>query len=213
MEEYGRLLGEHTASAPAKLSAGSPGTLAWVIEQYRDKSKAWAKAKPSSRGVYERQFTYLRNNYGDAAFHTITERDLRTIRNELAERPSVADAIVDMIGWLWRFAKERLDMNLRVNPAREVAAIHTEHQAHKAWPEELCAAIERRPNPAVVRAYFLLRYTGQRRSDVAAMKASQFDGTAVELYQVKTGTYVWVPAHKRLREHLRIEQARAPVGE
>jgi hypothetical protein len=34
------------------------------------------------------------------------------------------------------------------------------------------------------------------------MKASQFDGTAVELFQVKTGAYVWVPAHKRLRQHL-----------
>jgi integrase len=34
------------------------------------------------------------------------------------------------------------------------------------------------------------------------MKASQFDGRAVELRQVKTGTYVWMPAHPALREHL-----------
>jgi hypothetical protein len=52
-----------------------------------------------------------------------------------------------------------------------------------------------------VRAYYLLRYTGQRRVDVAKMKASQFDGTAVALMQVKTGTFVWLPAHKTLREH------------
>jgi integrase len=202
MEEYRRLLGQH-AHEPAKLSAGSPGTLAWVIDKYKDPAfKAWAKVKPSTQSVYERRLVYLRDNYGVATFHSITERDVRAIRNELADRPSVADAIVDKIGRLWRFAKERLDMNLGVNPAREVAAIHTDGESHKAWPEELCAAIERHPNPGVVRAYYLLRYTGQRRSDVTRMKTSQFDGSAVELYQVKTGTYVWVPAHKRLIEHL-----------
>src|SRR5262249_19489399 len=115
MEEYSRLLGMHAAE-PTKLSAGSPGTLAWVIDKYRDPSfKAWAKVKKSTQGVYERRLVYLRDNYGAAAFHTITERDVRAIRNGLADRPSVADAIVDMIGRLWRFAKERLDMNLGVN--------------------------------------------------------------------------------------------------
>jgi integrase/predicted DNA-binding transcriptional regulator AlpA len=201
MEEYDRLLGQHTP-APAKLSAGSPGTLAWVITQYRIKSKAWAKVKPSTRATYDRHFLHLRDNYGAAAFHTITERDVREIRNEPVDRPSIADATVDMIGRLWRFAKEDLNMSLGVDPTREVSAIHTDKESHKAWRPELCAAIERHPNRAVVRAYYLLRYTGQRRSDVARMKAKQFDGTAVELYQVKTGAYVWMPAHKRLIEHL-----------
>jgi integrase len=201
-EEYQRLLGQH-APEPAKLSAGQPGTLAWVIEKYRDPTnKAWVKIKPSTRRVYERHFVYLRNNYGAAAFHTITEPHVRAIRNELAARPSVADAIVNKIGLLWAFAKEHLEMKLGVDPTREVASIHTETESAKAWPEELCAAIERHPNPGVVRAYFLLRYTGQRRSDVTRMKASQFDGTAVQLYQMKTRTYVWMPAHKRLIEHL-----------
>jgi enterobacteria phage integrase len=201
MEEYSRLLAPQGA-ARMQLQAGAPGTLAWVIDKYRDPSLKAFKVKASTLNVYERRLAYLRDNYGAAAFHTITERDVRAIRNELLDRPSVADAIVDMIGRLWGFAKERLDMNLGVNPAREVATIHTEVESHKAWPEELCAAIERHPNPGVVRAYFLLRYTGQRRSDVSRMKATQFDGTAVELYQMKTGTYVWVPAHKRLIEHL-----------
>jgi integrase len=71
-------------------------------------------------------------------------------------------------------------------------------------PEPACCgtAIERHDNPAVVRAYYLLRYTGQRISDVAPMKLSQFDGTAIEVVQEKTGTYVWLPAHEKLREHL-----------
>jgi integrase len=127
---------------------------------------------------------------------------VRSIRNKLADTPSIADKVVQTIGMLWRFAKERLDMDLGPDPTAEVSSIHIEHESHKAWPRELCVAIEAHPNAKVVRAYYLLRYTGQRRSDVARMKTSQFDGTAVELYQFKTGTYVWMPAHKALRDHL-----------
>jgi len=29
-----------------------------------------------------------------------------------------------------------------------------------------------------------------------------FDGSAIEVVQEKTGTYVWIPCHRRLREHL-----------
>jgi enterobacteria phage integrase len=201
MERYKELLAQHAPAASTRAKAES-GTVAWVIEQYRVKSKSWAKAAQGTRQNYERRFLYLKDNFGAAAFDSFTEQDVRAIRNRLSDTPSIADYTVDMIGRLWRFAKEHLDMPLGPDPTREVAAIHTDKEAHKAWPEALCRAIEAHTNHNVVRAYFLLRYTGQRRSDVARMKASQFDGTAVELYQVKTGAYVWMPAHRRLREHL-----------
>jgi integrase len=103
---------------------------------------------------------------------------------------------------LWRFAKEHLDMSeLGPNPSAEVAAIHTTHESAPAWPDALCRLFEALPNPRLVRAYFLLRYTGQRRSDVVKMQRAQFDGTAIEVVQEKTGTYCWIPAHARLREH------------
>ncbi len=140
-------------------------------------------------------------------FATIQEHHVRKIRTLLKDDPSVADATVDWVGRLWRFGKEHVDYfglpanRLGANPATEVAAIHTEHTQHKAWPAELCAAFERLDNPRMVRAYFLLRYTGQRRSDVVKMQRSHFDGSAVEVVQEKTGTYCWIPAHRRLIEH------------
>jgi integrase len=130
---------------------------------------------------------------------------------QLRDTPSKADDVVKMIGRLWRYAKEHQGLDdLGSNPAAEVARIHAaevarihkDTESHKVWPPELCTAMEAHESPQVVRAYYLLRYTGQRRIDVARMKASQFDGTAVELFQVKTGTYIWAPAHRTLREHL-----------
>jgi integrase len=204
MEEYKYQLTLHAPAAPARRGKPSRGTLAWVIGEFKANSQQWQKIKPATRLIYDRHFAYLAEHYGVAEFASFDESGVRAIRNKLRDRPSVADNIVDKIGMLWRYAKEHIDGmdKLGANPAREVAAIHTERTPHKAWPRELCAAIEKHPNPRVIRAYHLLRYTGQRRSDVAAMKTSQFDGNAVELYQIKTGTYVWTPAHSTLIEHL-----------
>lgn len=34
------------------------------------------------------------------------------------------------------------------------------------------------------------------------MTVQQFDGSAVQVFQEKTGNYVWTPAHKSLRDRL-----------
>jgi integrase len=34
------------------------------------------------------------------------------------------------------------------------------------------------------------------------MDKARYDGTAIQVVQQKTGTPVWIPAHKRLRDHL-----------
>jgi integrase len=203
-EEYNLLLAEHAPHVIVRHGRAVPyaeGTLDWAILKYKD-SADWKALKPSTHEIYNRRLDWLRQRYGKADLATFTEKGVRRIRNKLREHPSVADAVVDMIGRLWRFAKEHLEMDdLGHNPTTEVASLHKSHESHPAWPEELCKAIEGHANPRVVRAYFLLRYSGQRRGDVAAMRRSQFDGTAIEVIQEKTGTKVWIPAHMRLREH------------
>lgn len=214
-EAYDELLAEHGGEPgyggkrARRPLAAADGTLAWVIAQYRsDENPEWTTPKESSREIYNRRLDWLIEHYGRAIFGSIEERHVRRIRNQLRAAPSVADATVDWIGRLWRFAKEHIEyfdrpgQRLGPNPATEVAAIHTEHEQHKAWPPELCAAFEQIENPRLIRGYYLLRYTGQRRSDVVQMHRTRFDGSAVEVVQEKTGTYVWIPAHKRLLEHL-----------
>lgn len=207
-EEYQAMLVKHAPAVAIKRqgrgSAPVERTLAWVILKYKEGSAQWKAAKPSTKEIYNRRFDWLQQRYGAAEFASFTEKGVRRIRNKLKEHPSVADATVDMIGRLWRYAKEHLDMDdLGPNPATEVASIHTEHESAPAWPEELCQKFEALTDrPKLRRAYYLLRYTGQRRSDIVKMHKKQYDGTAIEVVQEKTGTYVWVPAHKLLREHL-----------
>lgn len=204
-EAYDVLIALHAPHAGARRRRGASqeGTLVWVIERYKA-SAVWTKElRPSTKEVYDRHFDWLRQRCGDGDLRTLTERHVRAMRNELKDRTTVADAVVGKIGMLWRFAKEHLGMDdLGPNPTREVANLHGTSTPHPAWPDELCEKFEQFDNPRLVRAYFLLRYTGQRRSDVVKMERKHFDGSAISVVQQKTGAHVWVPCHQRLREHL-----------
>jgi integrase len=205
-EAYDLLLAAHAPHAIVRRGrmAAQDGTLAWVIEQYK-LSDAWKKElRPSTKEVYDRHFDWLRKRCGSGDLRTLTERHVRAMRNELKDRTTVADAVVGKIGMLWRYAKEHLGMDdLGPNPTREVADLHGASKPHPAWPDDLCEKFEQLGNRGLVRAYFLLRYTGQRRSDVVKMERKHFDGSAISVVQQKTGTHVWIPCHQRLREHLR----------
>jgi integrase len=190
-------------AAPGARSGPEEGTLGYLIRQYRKKDNAaWANLTDGSKEVYNRELDWLDEHYGRGDLQSLTETHVRKIRERLKDRPSVADHTVDKIGMLWSFAKETLAMRLGPNPAKEVKSIHLTRVSHPAWPEKLCDLFEAHEDPILQRAYFLLRYSGQRRSDVVKMERIHFDGSAIEVVQQKTGTYVWIPAHKNLRDHL-----------
>jgi len=71
-------------------------------------------------------------------------------------------------------------------------------------PSPAPVAVAKHPNRKMVTFYFLGRYTGQRRGDCCDMKWTDYNDLTGKIFvvQEKTGTKVWVPAHKRLREHL-----------
>lgn len=205
-EEYDAALALHAPHLIVRRGRAVPqptGTVEWVIRKFKSECPEWKTATDSTRQVYNRRLDWLREHYGTADFTSMTEHDVRTIRNRLKEHPSVADGVVDWIGRLWRYAKEHIAElgALGPNPANEVASLHKTHVSHPAWPQALATALENHPSPQVRRAYFLIRYTGQRRSDVVKMRDIHFDGSAIEVVQQKTGTYCWIPAHTRLREH------------
>jgi hypothetical protein len=68
------------------------------VEKYKAESPQWAKTKPVTTEIYNRRLDYLQSKYGRADLATFTEKGVRRIRNNLKDRPSVADATVDMIG-------------------------------------------------------------------------------------------------------------------
>jgi integrase len=202
---YDELMATVAPPKVRRLRRGDHGTLAWVIERYMaPDNPAWSDLEPTTQEVYRRRFDWLRERYGSVSLAVFTARDMRRIRDQLKDKPTVANAVVDKFGQLWRWAVEHADLELTDDPTLSVAALKVKGEAARAWTPELCAKFEACPHRQMVLFYFLARYTGQRRGDVCKMLWSDYSAVTrkIHVVQEKTGTKLWVPAHKRLREYL-----------
>jgi integrase len=206
---YEALKAEHFPQPIAVGDNGFPvGSLGWAIAEYRAKSSRWKRAKPSSREIYERRFAWLRENFGPAPLAAFDEDLVREIRDmpEFAHKPSVADMTVERLGHIWDYAKERLRAHVKLNglnPARGVAkAQEGEGESAPLWPRKLCEQFEQLEDRSLVTFYYLARYTGQRRSDLAKMKWEHIAGDEMFVAQIKTDARIWVPMPKPLRDYL-----------
>jgi integrase len=204
-DRYEQVLAEHAPKTLRATRGGeAKGTLAWVIEAFTALTNPdWTKLESSTQAVYRRHFDWLREKFGDILLAAFDKQMIRHVRDLRKEHPSVANMTVDKIGQLWAWAEEYGGLVLPgENPARQVASLPVERESAPAWTPELCTGFESYPHPRMVTAYFLLRYTGQRKGDVCSMRWSDFDGRRIHVVQEKTGTKLWVPAHIRLRNYL-----------
>jgi integrase len=181
-----------------------PGSLGWAIErfmasdEYRDRAD---NTKKQDRYIFDE----LRAAFGAGMLRDLRDRHVKTIRDHCRQKfsTSVADAAVSRISVLWEFADQHLDIDLSADPTVGVARVHKAKSKHEPWPDHVLAAFEANAPGHLRFAVMLCLYTGQRRSDVVKMKWSQFDGETIEVpVQQKTGEYVAVPCHHRLRSIL-----------
>jgi integrase len=203
-DRYEQLLAENAPKVLHAVRGGEKGTLAWVITKFcAFDNPAWTKLKPSTQAVYRRHFDWLRENFGDVLLCAFDKQLIRRIRDLRKADPSVANMSVDKIGQLWAWAEEFGGLTLPGNnPARQVASLPTDGEAAPAWSPELCQAFEAHSHERMKTFYYLARYTGQRKGDCCAMKWTDFDGLRILVTQEKTGTKLWIKAHRRLREYL-----------
>jgi integrase len=210
-KSYAAALAEYGPAPAARLAPGSPfpvGSLGWVIAEYKRKAPQWREAADSTREIYDRRFEWLTGAYGERQMGAFDQDMLYDLRDlpEFADKPSVADMTVERFAHLWDFARQQLrhDMKLSgLNPGRGVAKAHrSEGESAPLWPLELCRKFEALANGDLVTFYFLARYTGQRRSDLANMQWDHIAGDEMFVAQVKTGARIWVPMPTRLRDYL-----------
>jgi integrase len=181
-----------------------PGSLGWAIERFMASDEHRDRAdntKKQDRYIFDE----LRASFGAGMLRDLRDRHVKTIRDHCRQKfsASVADAAMSRISVLWEFADEHLDVNLGANPTAGVRRVHKAKSKHEAWPDHVLAAFEANAPGHLRFAVMLCLYTGQRRSDVVKMKWSQFDGETIEVpVQQKTGEYVAIPCHHRLRSIL-----------
>ena len=137
--------------------------------------------------------------FGSVPIASLRRGDVKRILARYADHPHAGEAVVRMLRKACLVALDNewieADPTFRVKYRAAIVG-------HRAWTDEEMAQFEARW-PVGTRnrlGYALALYTGQRRSDVAAMAANAYNGKAIEVIQEKTGVPLWIPAHPALIE-------------
>ncbi len=175
-----------------------PGSLGDIISRYRA-SPEFRQLAASTRKRYMTQITLLEENAADAPVADIDVTQLYAIRDSMADTPGAADKMLGMLSILLNFAIAR--GYRRDNPARYVKKLRA-GKSFEPWTEEAIERFRAGANPRMVWAVELALFTGQRRSDVLAMRWNHIADGLVEVSQQKTGERLLIPIHPHLADVL-----------
>jgi integrase len=200
---------EALASAPRVPAAPHEGTLASLLERYRE-TTAWTYLSAATRRQRENIFTHVLETAGKQPFAKITTATIMAGRDRRANTPFQARHFLDAMRGLFRWAvKARM---IRVDPTAGVDnPPRTDGDGFLPWTEEHVAAYEERwPIGTRPRVWFdVLIYTGLRRGDAVLLGRPHVRNGIATMKTEKTGTEVTLPILPALAETL----AAGPCGD
>lgn len=193
---------------PSPGSRAAHGTLAWLIEQYRD-TAAWRTLSTATRRQRENIFRHVIEAAGCEPFKAITRNVIVKGRDRRAKTPSAARHFIDAMRGVFRWA---LDADLvKADPTAGVTAPKPKTKGFPVWTEEEIEKFERRwPRGTRERIMFdIFVYTGLRRGDAARLGRQHVRNGVITIDTEKTGTRVELPMLPDLEETLKA----GPVGD
>jgi integrase len=158
-----------------------------------------AQTAVAERFLNERINSREKPTFGSVPIASLRRGDVKKILARYSDRPHAGEAVIRMLRKVCLVALDNewieADPTFRVKYRADVVG-------HRAWTDAEMAQFEQRW-PLGTRArlgYALALYTGQRRSDVAAMGVDAYNGQGIAVTQEKTGAALWIPAHPALIE-------------
>jgi integrase len=181
------------ASTPRAPPAPHEGTLAWLLERYRE-TTAWTYLSPATRKQRENIFAQVLETAGKQPFAKITTATIMAGRDRRAATPSQARHFLDAMRGLFRWAvKARL---VKVDPTAGVDnPPRPKTDGFAPWTEDDIAAYEARwPIGTGQRVWLdVLVYTGLRRGDAVLFGCRHVRNGVATMKTEKTGTEVTLP--------------------
>lgn len=184
------------------------GTLAWLVERYRD-SSAWLALSQSTRHKYGLIFKGMTDRAGGERYSQITRRNIMDGREERKHTPFQANNFLKAVRGLFRWALEA-DL-ITVDPTAEVDSLKTKTEGFHAWSEGELETFEKHW-PVGTRqrlAFDIFLYTGLRRGDAARLGRQHVRNGVFTLRTEKTGQPIVAPVLPALARSI----AAAPTGE
>lgn len=182
-------------------------TIAALANLY-EKSPRFRELAPATRRVYSIYLDRARAIVGAAPANELEPRDLRVIRDRMAETPSAANAMVRALGALYDWGRKAGHVTVRPTLGIELF----KQGEHEPWPAWLIDEALNAEDDLVRRAVTLLYYTGQRIGDVCRLRKADVRGGRIELTPQKTERrrrQLSIPVHRDLRPTIESAPANA----
>jgi len=172
-----------------------PGSLQWLIDQYRD-TAAWQRdLSKATRRQRDNIFKKVLAASGNASFALITKADIERGRERrVAATPHQARHFVDTMRGLFRWAYKA--QHIKSDPTAGVdTPARPKTEGFKAWTEDDVATYEQHwPIGSRQRVWLdVLLYTGLRRGDAVRLGRQHVKHGVATLTTEKTGTPVALP--------------------
>lgn len=197
------------ASTPRKPQGPHEGTLAWLLERYRE-TTGWTNLSLATRRQRENIFIHVLETAGTELFAKITTATLMAGRDRRANTPAQARNFLDAMRGLFRWAAKaklvKSDPTIGVdNPLRPKTG------GFQVWSEDDIATYEKRwPIGTRQRVWLdVLIYTGLRRGDAVRFGRQHIRNGVGTIKTEKTDTDVTLPILPVLAESL----ATGPCGD
>ncbi len=187
LDEYWNALNNNKTALPpkaAKRGSTDKASLRWLCAQYFQAAE-FKSLTPRTQYVRRRILDGICKHDGDKPYAQMEARHVRKRRDERAETPEAANAMVKALRQLFSFALE-YELAQR-NPAKDVPYLKSGTDGYYSWSMEDVAAFEaRHPVGSKARlALALLLYTGQRRSDVVRLGPQHIKEGWITITQAK----------------------------
>jgi integrase len=198
------------AGAPARRpSATKSGSLAWLLERYRDAS-AWASLSIATRRQRENIFKHVMAKAGSEPAADVDRADIQAgidaRRHTPAQARNFLDAMRGLFQWAVRAGLVDTDPTTGVDRPKKPNG-----EGFPVWTEADVDAYERRwPVGTKERVWLgVLLYTGLRRGDAVRLGRQHVSDGIATIKTEKTGTIVSVPVLPALAEII----AAGPTGD
>jgi integrase len=178
------------------------GTIAAVINDFKG-TEAFKRLAPKTQRDYARHLDRFAD-YGHWPVEEFKRRHIKEFQKPLNKTPRTAKYFAQVCSVLFAHAIE-MDL-IEVNPAAKLKRLD-KADPYKAWSDEECAKFEAsNPPRALLTAYMLGRYTGQRGGDILNWTRATYNGREFRFRQSKTERLerpeMVIPALPQLKAYL-----------
>lgn len=160
-----------------------------VIDLYVTHSK-FLKLTAGTRGMYAKPLKVLRAGFGSWEASSLRPTHIREVVEGMADIPGAANNFLSVARAVsaWGVARDHFPQSIT-----EGVEPYEKSGGHKPWTDTQLAAAEEHLTGMVRRGFMLLRYTGQRGSDVVRLGETFIDEGGFRLTQQKTQREIWCP--------------------